>query len=302
MRVNIPASKVCPGHPRYNDLMAIRDELIQRALGLKNICSDIPPLLREAIDIVIDTPRTGRRSYEDLEKTEKTYIGTRVEILVRAYFQLPKGALDLLILGEDADVKFTTGANWMIPREAIGAPCLLLAADEKRARCYFGLFYADSAYLTASANQDKKRQLSAEGFANILWMFCEHPLKQNFWQTIPVEAAEEIASRRSGNERVATLFREIQNRSIPREVVEATARQKDFMRRIRADKGRGTRDKLAEEGILLFSGAYDSAVIAALGLPKVGRSEFISYQPTQQSLGVLPQHMLPASFCLTPKK
>ena len=32
------------------------------------------------VDDVIMTPKTGRRSYDELEKTEKTYIGTRVEI------------------------------------------------------------------------------------------------------------------------------------------------------------------------------------------------------------------------------
>ena len=40
----------------------------------------------------------------ELEKTEKTYIGTKVEILVRDFFRLPKGILDLTIDGLDVDV------------------------------------------------------------------------------------------------------------------------------------------------------------------------------------------------------
>ncbi len=223
MRASIPQSQVSAGHPRFAELAAIRDDLCQRANGIQAIKSDIPPLLREAIDIVIDTPRTGRRSYDELEKTEKTYIGTRVEILVRSYFQLSKGALDLVILGNDADVKFTTANNWMIPREAVGAPCLLLAADEQRALSYFGLFFADPAYLTAGANQDKKRQVSASGFANIMWLFCQHPLKRNFWQTISSDAASRISAQRTGNDRVVTLFREVQDTVISRDVIEATA-------------------------------------------------------------------------------
>lgn len=300
MRAKIPKSVVVLGHPRFAQLSSIRDELIRRAGGLKAIQTEIPPLLREAIDIVIDTPRTGRRSYQELEKTEKTYIGTRVEILIRSFFGLSKGKLDLVILGLDADVKFTTANNWMIPGEALGAPCLLLAADEASALCYFGLFFADQHYLTPGANQDKKRQISASGFENIMWLFCEHPLKPNFWQTISSHAAASIASERSGNDRVATLFREVQKRPISREVIEATARQKDFMRRVRADKGRGTRDRLAGEGLLLLSGAYDGASIAALGLPHVDKSEFISYRPTTADLAKLPAGAIPRNFKIAP--
>lgn len=280
MRASIPASLVGSGHPYADRLNAIGNDLIDRAGGLANIKREIPLLLRETIDAVIQTPRTGRRSYDELEKTEKTYIGTRVEIMIRAFFRLPKGKLDLLILGEDADVKFTIGGNWMMPGEVIGHPCLLLAADEERSRCYFGSFVADPAYLTEGANQDKKKSVSAAGFANILWLLNGTALPPNFWRTVPHEAAVAIAAHPTGNSRVMALFTHVQDRPIPREVIEATARQKDFMRRIRADNGRGTRDLLAREGILLLSGKYDAALITALGLPSVNGNEFISHRPT----------------------
>lgn len=279
MRQSIPASVVVAGHPYFSRLSDIRTELLQRAAGLANIEREIPALLRETIDDVIQTPRTGRRSYDELEKTEKTYIGTRVEIMVRAFFRLPKGRLDLHILGQDADVKFTIGNNWMIPRECVGELCLLLAADEERARCYFGVFVADPAYLTESVNQDQKKSISAAGFANILWLLNHHPLQPNFWRTIPPQAAALIAEQPTGNERVMALFRAVQDRPVPRDVIEATARQKDFMRRIRADGGRGTRDLLAREGILLMSGKYDTPLIKGLRLRDVGPSEFISHTP-----------------------
>lgn len=279
LRLSLPPSQIVQGHPYYDQLSAIASELIGRAGGLAVIEREIPALLRETIDDVIQTPRTGRRSYDELEKTEKTYIGTRVEIMIRSFFRLPKGRLDLLILGRDADVKFTIGNNWMMPREVLNHPCLLLAADEERARCYFGLFVADSAYLSLSSNQDQKRTISAAGFGHIMWLLNAYPLQPNFWRTIPHASAVEIASQTTGNERVMALFREIQNRPIPREVIEATARQKDFMRRIRADGGRGTRDLLAREGILLLSGKYDAALINRLRLGEVGPSEFISCSP-----------------------
>ena len=76
-------------------------------------------MLRDCIDDVIMTAKTGRRSYEELEKTEKTYIGTRVEIELRALLRLRKGRLDTVILGHDVDIKHTMGSNWMIPTEAV---------------------------------------------------------------------------------------------------------------------------------------------------------------------------------------
>jgi len=39
--------------------------------------------LRRALDEVVDGMRTGRWSVDALEKTEKTYIGTKVEIPVQ---------------------------------------------------------------------------------------------------------------------------------------------------------------------------------------------------------------------------
>jgi len=52
-------------------------------LGISGFKRIVAKELRRALDEVIDGPRTGRYSVEQLEKTEKTYIGTKVEILIR---------------------------------------------------------------------------------------------------------------------------------------------------------------------------------------------------------------------------
>jgi len=239
-------------------------------------------MLRQCVDDVIMTAKTGRRSYDELEKTEKTYIGTRVEIELRAMLNLPKGKLDTVILGRDVDIKNTMGSNWMIPTEAVDHPCILVAADEVRATCYLGLIVARPDYLTLGQNKDSKKSISALGFANILWLLLDHPYPPNFWRTVPPDVIERIFAGRSGNQRMANLFREVQREPISRDVVEAVAQQQDFMRRIRSDNGRGTRDHLAREGILLLSGHYDAPLIEALGLPPCSGSEFVSYRPVSQ--------------------
>lgn len=278
MKKSIPDSIVVPGHPDYDLLTGLADEITKRAGGPKALGQRFSAMLRQCVDDVIMTPKTGRRSYDELEKTEKTYIGTRVEIELRALLRLPKGKLDTLILGKDVDIKNTMGSNWMIPTEAIDHPCILVAADEKRAMCFLGLIVAKLDYLTAGQNKDAKKSVSAEGFANILWLLKERPYPPNFWQTVPPDAVERIFSGSSGNQRMAALFREVQDVPIKREVIEAVAKQKDFMRRIRSDNGRGTRDILAREGIVLLSGDYDSALIGKLDLTSCLGSEFIAHK------------------------
>lgn len=283
MKKTIPDSLVVAGHRDHSLLTALAVEIIQRAGGDKALATTFGPLLRQCVDDVIMTPKTGRRSYDELEKTEKTYIGTRVEIELRAMLRLPKGRLDTVIRGHDVDIKNTMGSNWMIPTEAVDHPCILVAADETRARCYLGLFVARPGYLTAGQNKDAKKSVSAQGFANIFWLLQDQPYPANFWRTIPPDAIDRIFAGRTGNQRMATLFREVQHQPMTRDVVQAVAQQQDFMRRIRSDNGRGTRDLLAREGILLLSGHYDAPLIAALDLPPCSGSEFVSHRVGSQA-------------------
>ncbi|WP_223421244.1 NaeI family type II restriction endonuclease [Tateyamaria pelophila] len=279
MKASVPDSRVGPGHPDHTLLSEIASDIHKRAGGAASLAIEFAHILRHCIDDVIMTPKTGRRSYDELEKTEKTYIGTRVEIELRALLSLPKGKLDTVIKGHDVDIKNTMGSNWMIPTEAVDQPCILVAADEVRAKCYLGLIVARPAYLTQGQNKDAKKTVSAQGFENILWLLRDHPYPPNFWRTVPADVTQRIFAGKTGNARMAALFREIQGVAITRDVVEAVAQQRDFMRRIRSDNGRGTRDHLAREGVLLLSGHYDAPLIAALGLPACAASEFVSYRP-----------------------
>ncbi|MBM2295020.1 hypothetical protein JQX09_24135 [Sulfitobacter pseudonitzschiae] len=282
MKQSLPDSIVTPDHRDHALLSTIAADITARAGGPETLAKQFAAMLRRCVDDVIMTPKTGRRSYEELEKTEKTYIGTRVEIELRAMLRLPRGKLDTVVQGHDVDIKNTMGSNWMIPTEAIDHPCILVAADEVRAQCYLGLIVARPDYLTAGQNKDAKKSVSAQGFANILWLLRHHSYPANFWRTVPPEIVPQIFAGVSGNQRIAELFRHIQGTAITRDVVEAVAQQQDFMRRIRSDKGRGTRDLLAREGIALLSGHYDAPLIAALGLPHCTGSEFVSYRPVTQ--------------------
>ena len=280
MKKNIPTSIVDTNHPDYALLHDLQQDIYMRVGGEKAFNHQFPSLLRESIDDVIQTARTGRRTIHELEKTEKTYIGTRVEIFFRDLIKAPKGKLDLSLLQQDVDVKFTRQNNWMIPTEAIGHPCVLIAADEDRSLCYVGIAVAKLEYLGGGQNKDGKKTITAENFKHIYWLLNSHPYPTNFWNSIKPEISEAIYIANAGNDRIYTLFKHVQGRPINRNTIEAVARQKDFMRRLRGDSSRkdgGTRGRLLNEGIELLSGAYDQKKINEYGLGEVARDEFISH-------------------------
>ena len=62
--------------------------------------------LREALDQIYDGQRTGRWDYTQLLKTEKTHVGTLVEIWLQREFDFADGDdLDYQIAGVDVDCK-----------------------------------------------------------------------------------------------------------------------------------------------------------------------------------------------------
>lgn len=273
MKAKLPESAYSASHADYAEIDFVERAILLAVGNVQTLEYQLGVILREDIDVVIDTPRTSRCSYSELEKTEKTYIGTRIEIGLRSLLGFPKGLLDLNIGGVDVDIKFTGGSNWMIPNEAFGKICLLVAADESRGRCYLGILKIRPEYLTGKGNRDGKVSISSSGFANIRWLVCDSPYALNFWQKISVEDRLAIFSQSSGSARLVELFRRVKNVAIDRSVIEAVARQKDYMKRLRANGG--ARDKLEQMGYVLLSGKYDYAEVRERGLASCGSDEFI---------------------------
>ena len=136
----MPSAPLPKNHPDFAQLAPLVAAFLKAAGGMSALSQEVPQLIRKAVDEVIDAPRTNRFTLSDTEKTEKTYLGTKIEILIRSHLGLPKGrVLDLAIGGVETDIKNTMGSNWTIPMEAFGHPCLLLRENEKTATCSVGL-------------------------------------------------------------------------------------------------------------------------------------------------------------------
>jgi hypothetical protein len=230
--------------------------------------------IRQAIDDVIDGPRTGRWTVADLEKTEKTYIGTRVEIIVRNALGLErKGPLDTWIAGIPVDIKFSISSTWAIPREAVGQVCVVLGTDKAIRRFKVGVVRCNEELLNPGRNQDEKRGLSKRGRAAIIWITEDGSLKPDFLSELPNSIRDQIFAETTGQARIRKLVMLWQDRPIPRVAIETIAQQKDPMRRLRRD----STDRLG--GLWVLSGRYDSEIIETLGLPRLAPDEFISIDP-----------------------
>ena len=270
-----------PDHPDYAVLQPVVAALYRQAGGAAALAERFPVLFRTAIDEVIGA-RSGRFVLSDLEKTEKTYLGTKMEILVRNLLQFPKGrVLDLLVDGVEVDIKNTMGRNWTIPLECQGHIALLLRSNEAQAICDVGLVKVHPAYLNPGQNRDQKRTLSAQSLVHIWWLLKAQPYPQNFWQALALTDREEILAVGSATRRIAALFTKLPGRPIHRLQIEGLAQQRDYMKRIRANGG--ARDLLRPVGIAVLSGLYDQATIQALGLGPVSIEEFISVRPSAEA-------------------
>ncbi|MEV3934377.1 NaeI family type II restriction endonuclease [Glycomyces sp. NPDC049804] len=230
--------------------------------------------VRRSLNEVLDGARTGRYDTNDLEKTEKTYVGTKVEIVVRATFELTKSRpMDYLIAGRQVDAKFSFFEwGWSVPVEAMDHLCLVLYANDHASLFRVGLIRINSEVLTNSGNRDGKRGISARGRRKIHWLVADGALPENLLLQLTPEERSPILAPDSGQKRVNELFRRVQGVLINRDSVEPVAQQTDIAKRVR-----DSRLQLAHEGIVVLGHqAAHPGIARALGIPVPKKGEWIS--------------------------
>ncbi|WP_329340268.1 restriction endonuclease [Streptomyces sp. NBC_01352] len=237
--------------------------------------------IRQSIDEVLDGQRTGRFNIDELEKTEKTYLGTKVEIILRAEFRLGRGRdMDYSIATHEVDSKFTIGENWTIPGEADQHICLLARASDHKANYRAGLLRIHSEFLNAGKNRDGKRTLSTAGRSAVRWIIPDGKLPENILLTLSSEERAAIfnasaghrSSGNGGQSRTNELFRRVQERLINRNTVLTVARQDDSPKRVR-----DARIHLRGDGIMILGHMKQHPHIARdLGLPVPDKGSWVA--------------------------
>ncbi len=123
----------------------------------------VAEVLRDTLDQLYDGQHSGRWAYDQLRKTEKTHMGTLVEINLHRRFGFGDGDVtDYRIAGIEVDCKYSMSyGGWELPPEAVGHLCLVLTADDASGSWTAGLIRVREPDLRGSPNRDAKRQLTA---------------------------------------------------------------------------------------------------------------------------------------------
>jgi hypothetical protein len=240
--------------------------------------------IREALDQIYDGQRTGRWDYTQLHKTEKTHVGTLVEIWLQREFEFDDGdELDYRIADVDVDCKWSLNLyDWEIPQEMYSRGdkiALVVWANEYTARWAAGLIRISEAVLRPPGRQrDGKRRLNDHGRDRILWIFPGADLVKNTLLHIKdPEKLELIAYATKGQTAVTNLFRELTGELVNRATVFTAAQQVDSGKRVR-----DARAKLRPKGIVIFGHYAPHPQMAAdleLIPPTLGRFISIRLHP-----------------------
>ncbi|TVY02752.1 restriction endonuclease [Mycolicibacterium porcinum] len=244
----------------------------------------VATVLRDTFDQLYDGQHTGRWNFRDLHKTEKTHMGTLVEINLHREFNFDDGdKTDYRIAGVQVDCKYSMKPyGWMLPPEVIGEIALLVTADDEVSTWRAGLARVTPDATRVSQNRDAKTSLSALGRQRIRWLWPEHPgLAANLLLHLDPVARAAIFDARSrrgsqhGQARVNELFRRVQGQIVRRAELATVAQQDDFMKRARGNGG--ARTALRPEGILVLGHQGDDPRVASdLGLPVPRKGELVA--------------------------
>ncbi|WP_301546825.1 NaeI family type II restriction endonuclease [Gordonia sp. X0973] len=246
--------------------------------------------LRDSLDEALDGQRTGRWCYQHLRKTEKTYLGTAVEINLTREFDIEDGRdLDWRIRELEVDCKFSRDVGgWEIPMEMYvcadhGAQsakrdqaALLVWMNDDTGEWAAGLLRTsdsrlrwrvkkETGELVRAYNRDNKRRLAEFAMDEIYWLWggIQRDLPENLILRLSTATREKILREgSSGQERVNDLFRHVQNTLIDRNVVLTVGQQDDAPKR-----ARDARHHLRAEGVVILGHERPHQQIAAsLGL------------------------------------
>jgi hypothetical protein len=259
--------------------------------------------LRDSLDELMDGQRTGRWCYQHLSKTEKTYLGTAVEVNLTKEFGIPGGDdLDWRVAGADLDCKFSKDlGGWEIPVEMYRCAdhgeqsgkadhaALLTWFNDDRGLWAAGLVRITDERLrwkktkvgdarARAYNRDYKRKIASEAVGDIFWLWggLQTDLPSNLLLRLPPDQRGSILHNGSGQQRVNQLFREVTGRAVGRHTVITVGQQDDAPKR-----ARDARADLRPEGFVVLGHQEAHPEIARrLGLTVPVKGEWISARLT----------------------
>lgn len=266
-----PAETKKPVQPNGTDPEL--EALAETLLHLDPDGSRFAAILRRSLDHMYDGQHTGRFSWEQLTKSEKTMLGARVELEIMREFSLVSGdTSDLELAGIAFDVKFSRRADWTFSQRD-SRLWLLVTGEDSESRVSVALVRVTADILRAGSNRDGKTVLSADGRAALHWLHQDVSLPENTLLHMPAHERDVILRTAPSQYRLNEIFRRVPGRPISRTVVETLMMQADSIKRVR-----DARRTLRHEGYLVLSATNENhrRIAADLGLSLERRESFMS--------------------------
>jgi len=249
-------------------------------------------VLRDALDELLDGERTGRWAYDQLGKTEKTHLGSIIEIKLSREFEIPAGdTIDWKIGSDELDCKFSRQfGGWEIPIEMylpdpdadVGTKAgqanhaaLVVWMNDDREQWAAGLVRIEHSILRISNNRDHKRKIRPERLDQVHWLWegRQDDLPRNLFLAMTTEQRRRVFSPGSGQRRVNEMFRILEGSLVPRAVVSTAGIQEDPMKRARDAR---LPRHLGNSGFLILGHSGPGPIIAKkFDLPVPTKGEFV---------------------------
>jgi hypothetical protein len=263
-----------------------RDEVFEAFRAADPAGHRAAAVFRSTFDQLYDGQHTGRYSWGQLYKTEKTHFGTLLEINLRREFDdviddTDEGhPLDYQVRGYDVDCKYSQRlGGWMLPPECFGELLLVATADDAKGTWSLGVVRASDDNRNPGQNRDAKASLNIRGRSQVAWLHFGASLPPNVLLGLDEVTLATVLAPRSGQARVTELLRLVAGRRIGRNTIATLAQQDDYMARLR-DNGNGARTTLRAEGYLIPGGDYEAHrdVARRLGVEVPNPGEVVSFQ------------------------
>lgn len=245
-------------------ILEVRKAILDRIPKGSTVGEFFADLSRRAIDEVLSLGK-GKVSLSELAPTEQTYVGTRLELLVRDALDYGPGMrADALIVGHEVDIKWSKTQTWMIGPENIGVVCLGIGSDRLLRKVSVGLFVPRPDHM-GSQNRDRKYSIHGEYRRNhVSWLVEDAELPVNFIESLQPKIRDLIMAGSSAQERMKRLAKLVSMQPVPRAALRYVSLNKDdFMRRIRDDN---SLDSSPLGDMVCLSEKYRKELIVALGM------------------------------------
>lgn len=164
----------------FTTLSYIERWILQRVGGRICLERELPMIARQAIEEVIDWPRTGRERIYELNRVERAYLGRRIEIMFKYWLGAARGKiLDIEVDGIEVGVKNVFGTECWISNLSTGNPLLVLQTDLGDSRISLAILVARSNRTSLASRRAASNNIEVRNNCLIHWLCVDCEIKKS---------------------------------------------------------------------------------------------------------------------------